>query len=135
MKEKICKTVFMLYLYADMTKMIHYSTEKNHIHELCDSVRDSIVNFADELAEQTFGFYGKPTFDEMSLNQPVHVTNDIGELCKHVIESIEYISTEYENDNEHSNIISLIDDFKGDLRKAIFLSTFDRVSGYKNNKK
>lgn len=131
MKEKICKTVFMLYLYADMTKMIHYSTDKNHIHELCDSVRDSIVDFTDELAEQSFGYYGKPSFNDMSLNHPVHLTNDIGELCKRVMESIEYIEKEYKEDKEQTNIISLIDDFKGSLRKSIFLSTFDRVSGYK----
>lgn len=131
MRKKICRTVFMLYQYADMTKMIHYSTDKNHIHELCDTVRDAIVEFADELAEESFGFYGKPTFDEMSLNQPVKLTSKIDKLCKNALESIEYIESEYENDNEHSNIISIIDDFKGKMRKSIFLSTFDRMANHK----
>ena len=131
MKEKICKTVFILYSYANMAKMIHYSTDKNHIHELCDTVRDSIVGFADELAEQSFGFYGKPSFNDMDLNQPVHLTNEIGDLCKRVLESIEYIEKEYTDNNEQTNIISLIDDFKGEMRKAIFLSTFDRVATIK----
>lgn len=131
MRKKICRTVFMLYQYADMTKMIHYSTEKNHIHELCDDVRDAIVDFADELAEQSFGFYGKPSFDEMDLNQPVNVTKEIDELCKHVLGSIGYLEKEYEGDDEHTNIISLIDDFKGKMRKFIFLSTFDRMAGHR----
>lgn len=124
----------MLYLYADMTKMIHYSTDKNHAHELCDSVRDDIVGFTDELAEQTFGYYGKPSFEEMSLKQPVNITSDIAQLCKNVLNCIEYIEKGYEKGGEHSDIISLIDDFKGKMRKSIFLSTFDKVSTFKTGK-
>ena len=64
MQQEVCDIIMKLYMYADVTKMVHYSTDKNHAHELCDIIRDNILDFADELAEQFFGYSGKPSFSD-----------------------------------------------------------------------
>lgn len=131
MFELICDSIFKLYLYADMTKMIHYSTDSNHCHEHCDVVRDAIHDFTDELAEQFFGYYGKPSFSDMSLNHDIRKTDDLGKLCGYVMDLVEPIQNKCKSVSKLSGIVSLIDDFKGKLSKLILQATFDKVSNYK----
>ena len=133
MFENICDAIFRLYLYADMTKMIHYSTDSNHCHELCDKVRDSILEFADSIAEQYFGYHGKPSFSDMTLDHKIKYTDDIGDLCKTVADMTDDLRGMFVNESKLQNLVSLIDDFKGDMEKDIFLATFDKVSKYKGN--
>ena len=106
-KYNISDIVFKLYLYADATKMIHYTTDSMHAHELCDTVRDTIIDFADELAEQSFGYYGKPDFSRMTKLNSLEIkeTDDLGELCKNATD-------------------------KGKMSKNIFLCSFDKISNY-----
>lgn len=132
-KHQISDIVFKLYLYADATKMIHYTTDSNHCHELCDTVRDTIVDFADELAEQSFGYYGKPDYTSMTkLNsQEIKETSDLGELCKYATEIVEMLRSEFEKNDDLSGLVSLIDDYKGAMNKNVFLCSFDKVSNYK----
>lgn len=130
----ICDSIFRLYLYADMCKMIHYSTASNHEHELADDIREAIINFTDELAESTFGFYGKPKFSDMSIKLDVQSTNDLGKLCQYVVDIAEAIRKDFENNSKLSGIVSHIDDFKKDMSKNVFLATFDKVSNYQMKK-
>lgn len=130
MKQKICDEIMKLYLYADMTKMIHYSTDTNHEHELCDEVRDGIVEFADTLAEQFFGTDGKPSFGDFSLKHEIRDAEHIGDLCEYVDDILTSLSNTFSNKNEYKGIISAIDDFKGDIAKYKFLATFDKLSKY-----
>ena len=131
MFNDICDMIFRLYLYADMTKMIHYSTGSQHCHTLCDDVREKILEFTDELAEQYFGYHGKPSFSDFSLQHDVKTTSDIGELCKTVAEMTDNLRNKCESNSKLQNIVSLIDDFKGDMMKLMFIATFDKVSNYK----
>lgn len=133
MFEDVCDIVFKLYLYADITKMIHYSTGSNHCHELCDKVRDSIIDFADNLAEQFFGYNGKPSFNDMTIKHDVQLISDLGELCKKVAEMVDELRNQCSNNQKLQNIVSLIDDFKGEMEQDMFLATFDKVSNYKGN--
>lgn len=125
--KEICDVVMKLYLYADNTKMVHYSTTGNHYHELCDKIRDCILSFADEFAEQAFGYYGKPSYNDFKLNQSIKETNDLDTLCNNVLETTAYYRTELNKDVKMSGVVSLIDDFKGEIGKLKFLSTFDKV--------
>lgn len=134
MLKDICDLIMKLYLYADMTKKIHYSTNSNHCHELCDTVRDHILDFVDDLAEQSFGYYGKPSFSQMSLKQNIQETDDLKKLCSFVTDLVSSFEKSIQSESKLSNLVSLIDDFKGDLAQDSFLSTFDKVSNYKNNK-
>ena len=127
-RKDISNTVMRLYLYADMCKMIHYSTKKQHCHVLCDSVRDEITEFADELAEQAYGILGKPQFTDFSLRNSVKKTSDIGKLCKNVVSLVEPVRSEMEGKAKFSGIVSLIDDFKSKMSKDAYLATFDGVS-------
>lgn len=131
MFELICDTVFRLYLYADMTKMIHYSSETMHQHELCDKVRDAINGYADELAEQFFGYNGKPSFSDFSLKHDVNMTDDLGRLCGYVLVLAETIRKEADKNKKLTGIVSLTDDFVGELNQLVFLTKFDRISNYK----
>ena len=131
MLQEVCDIIMKLYMYADVTKMVHYSTDKNHAHELCDIIRGNILDFADELAEQFFGYSGKPSFSDFSFNQSINKTDDLGQLCKVVSEMVDEFRGKCDDNDKLSNIVSLIDDFKGDMAKDAFLATFDKVSDYK----
>lgn len=126
----VCKTIFRLYLYADTVKKIHYVAKSNHIHELCDEIRDSIVDFADSFAEQYFGYSGKPEYKMFpKLNTlDIEETADLKAICEEVISIAEYIKKEVSKNEKLSGIVSLVDDFKGKFNKYIFLSTFDKFS-------
>lgn len=131
---EICDIIFKLYLYADNTKMIHYYTDRNHEHELADKVRDTILTFVDDLAEQTFGYYGKPSFNDMSLKQDISIEKDLNKICQKCIDTVNPIRTSFMKNDKLSGIVSLIDDFKGELGQMAFLGTFDKVSNYKLEK-
>lgn len=131
MQQEVCDILMKLYMYADVTKMVHYTTDKNHAHELCDIIRENITDFADDLAEQYFGYAGKPSFSDFSFEQSITKTDDLGDLCKRVSEMVDEFRGKCEKEPKLSNIVSLIDDFKGDMSKNAFLATFDKVSDYK----
>ena len=131
---EICDIIFKLYLYADNTKMIHYYTDSNHEHELADKVRDTILSFVDDLAEQTFGYFGKPSFGDMSLKQDISIERDLNKICQKCIDIVAPLYSSFNKNEKLSGIISLIDDFKGELGQMAFLGTFDKVSNYKLEK-
>lgn len=130
----ICDTIFRLFLYADNTKMIHYSIDSNHGHELADEIRDTILDFVDELAEETFGYYGKPSFHNMSLQQNISVEDDLGKLCQRCIDVVAPMRREFNNNEKLAGIVSLIDDFTGKMGQMVFKGNFDKVTSYKLKK-
>ena len=132
--QDVCDIIFKLYLYADTAKMIHYSIDSMHGHELADDVRDCIIDFADELAEQYFGYYGKPRFGQLTLKQDIKIEEDLGKLCQNCLDTVEIVRTESEKNNKLSGIVSLIDGFKEKMSKLVFLGTFDKVSNIKLGK-
>lgn len=132
--REICDIIFRLFLYADNTKMIHYSTDSNHGHELADEIRDNIYDFVDSLAEQTFGYYGKPSFRDMTLAHDITVEDDLARLCQHCIDVVTPMRTAFVKNDKLAGIVSLIDDFTGLMGQMAFKSTFDKVSNYKLKK-
>lgn len=132
--QETCDMIFKLYLYADTAKMIHYSIDSMHGHELADDVRDTIIEFADELAEQYFGYYGKPRFGQLSIKHDIKIEEDINKLCQNCLDMVEIIRTECNKNNKLSGIVSLVDSFKEKMSKLVFLGTFDKVSNIKLGK-
>lgn len=132
-KKDIADIVMKLFLYADMCKMIHYSTRKMHCHKLCDEVRDTIMEFADDLAEKAFGITGKPEFNDFSLKMSVSTSNDIAVICKNVVKLVEELRQKIDGNDVYagSGIVSIIDDFKSDMAQKVYLATFDDVSDEK----
>lgn len=129
--QEMCDIIFKLYLYADTAKMIHYTINSMHGHELADDVRDTIIEFADDLAEQYFGYYGKPRFGQLSIKQDIKIEEDINRLCQNCIDTVEIVRSECEKNTKLSGIVSLIDSFKEKMSKLVFLGTFDKVSNAK----
>jgi len=132
--NETCDIIFKMYLYADTAKMIHYSIDSMHGHELADEVRDCILDFADELAEQFFGYYGRPSFNQLSIKHDIKIDNDLNKLCQNCIDEVEVIYSAVESNKKLSGLISLIDGFKEKLSKLAFLGTFDKVSSIKLQK-
>lgn len=118
----ITDVIMKLYLYADWTKAIHYSTDSNHIHELCDTVRDDIVSFADSLAEQFYGNGGKPAISDFSIDGAINKTSDLGKMCQSVIDMVKEVRDASPDNMNGWFIQSLTDDFVGTMNKDIFLS-------------
>jgi len=129
-----CDIIFKLYLYADTAKMIHYSIDSMHGHELADEVRDTIIEFADELAEQFFGYYGRPNFSQLSIKHDIKIDDDLNKLCQNCINEVDVLYSEAEKNTKLSGIVSLIDSFKEKVSKLAFLGTFDKVSNIKLGK-
>ena len=129
--QTICDVIFKLYLYADNAKMIHYTISTMHGHELADDVRDAIVDFADELAEQYFGYFGRPRFGQLSVKQDIEVEEDINSLCKKCVALVEPVREECNKTSKLSGLVSLVDSFKEKMSKLVFLGTFDKVSNVK----
>lgn len=132
-KKSIASIVMKLYLYADICKMIHYSTRRHHGHVQADEVRECIMSFADSLAEQAFGFTGLPNFSDFSLRVPVRKTNDLSGICANVFSLVDEFRKSVEKNTKYSGIVSLIDDFKGKLSNCVYLNMFDNVSSKKLN--
>ena len=129
--QTVCDTIFKLYLYSDTAKMIHYSIDSMHGHELADQVRDDIIDFADELAEQYFGYYGRPSFNQLSIKHDIQIDDDLNKLCQNAINTIDFLREEFNKNDKLSGLVSLIDSFKEKLSKNAFLGTFDKVSNLK----
>lgn len=127
--KEIADAVTRLYLYGVSTKFIHYSNKGSHTHEQCDELKEHIDDFADELAESTFGYIGKPTFSNFSIDQEISSCKDIRDICDRCEGVVAPIRTECDKDDKMSGIVSLIDDFLAYLGKAKFLATFDKFSG------
>jgi hypothetical protein len=127
-KKDISDVVMKLFLYGDVCKMIHYSTEKMHNHKLCDEVRDMINDFADNLAESSFGHTGKPSFGDFSLKLSISSSDNIAVVCKNVLHLVDDFRNKIKDDDKYSGIVSIIDDFKSDLSQKVYLSNFDNVS-------
>ena len=134
-KKDIANIVIRLFLYADMCKMIHYTTSKMHCHKLCDEVRDTIMEFADDLAEKAFGITGKPNFNDFSLRLSVKKSSDIAEICKNVVKLVEELRQDIDGSDVYagSGIVSIIDDFKSDMAQKVYLANFDNVSDARLN--
>lgn len=126
--KNIYDAIFRLYLYADTCKIIHYTTDKNHGHELADEIRNSILDFVDDFAEQFFGYHGKPNKSELTVKLDVKEEDKLDSICQDVIDIVEPLRTEFNKNPKLSNLVSLIDDFKGSMHKCKFLSTFDHLS-------
>lgn len=127
--KSINDTVFRLYLYAVTCKMIHYTTDKSYTHELADKVQDAITKFADKFAEQFYGYEGKPNKSELALNVGgVKEEDTLSAICQDVIDIVESLRSQFEKNPKLSDLVSLIDDFKGQMRQHKFLSTFDHLS-------
>lgn len=134
-KKDIANIVMRLFLYADMCKMIHYTTRKMHCHKLCDEVRDTIMEFADDLAEKAFGITGKPNFNDFSLRLSVKKSSDIAEICKNVVKLVEELRQDIDGSDVYagSGIVSIIDDFKSNMAQKVYLANFDNVSDARLN--
>lgn len=128
--KEFINIVFKLYLYADLTKKIHYTTEKSNTHKLCDEVRDAITSFSDDVAEQFFGVFGKPTLDlfprlnQLSINEDL----DLSGICDKMITTAIALKKVFDVDERLVGTQSLIDDFCGEMSKFKFLSTFDELN-------
>lgn len=132
--KAFCNKITELYLYADTLKFIHFSTKKHWLHKYCDEFQDTIRDFIDELSEQFFGFYGRPSFDDFSLDQDVELEEDAAKIMGKLMDIANEIQDEVKDIKNLSGMVSLIDDFKGNVNKMIYLAKFDDISNYSPEK-
>ena len=132
--KDVCDSIFRLYEYAIATKMIHYSIDSMHGHKLADEVYEELLEFIDTLAEQYFGYFGKPSYAQLSLQSDIKADEDISRLCQNFMGIVDALHTEFSKDSHLSGIVSAIDSFKEHIATNVFLATFDKVSKIKLNK-
>lgn len=125
------KSIMEMYLYADLFKAIHYSTEKHWGHELSDESQDKIREYIDELAEQVYGYYGKPKFSDFTLKHDIYYDDSLPKIYGRIIDILIVIKKDIKDIEKLSGSVSLIDDFIGYLNQATYLASFDKFSTYK----
>lgn len=123
----LCGCIVRFQLYADSCKMIHYTCQESHIHELSDKLRDTILEFSDSFAEQSFGLFGKPEMNDFNCvnSLKIETINTLSGICKKCTDLAEGIRDTMSSSKKANSILSLIDDFCGDLAQINFLATFD----------
>lgn len=129
--KSFCDSIMRLYLYADMAKGIHYTTEIHWAHEHADDIIDMIRENTDKIAEQVYGYYGRPKFSDFDLKADVYSEEDLGRLLGRCMDVLESMRQEFEKIPKLSGTVSAIDDFKGDITQYIYLANFQKISNYK----
>lgn len=132
--KDFCDSVVRLHLYSNMVKYIHLTTDIARLHTICDEIEGIIRTFVDSLCEQYFGYYGKPDFKDFKITSNVYEEEDLVKLLNRIFDIVTYIKDEVSSIDKLSGIVSLIDDFTGDLNKYIYLCSFDKISNYKGEK-
>lgn len=130
--KKFNNSIMEMFLYADLLKAIHYSTEKHWGHELCDESQSKIREYIDELAEQVYGYYGKPKFSDFTLKHDIYYEDSLPKLYGRIMDILTTIKKEIKTIEKLSGSVSLIDDFMGYLNQAVYLASFDKFSTYKS---
>lgn len=133
--KNFCDSIMRMYLYADMIKAIHLSTDIHWEHEFCDQAQDKIRDYIDQLCEQVFGYYGKPKFSDFKLNIDIPSEDNLAKLFNRIMDIIAPLRTEFSKIDKLSGTISLIDDFKGTLTQFVYMCSFDKISNFKINNK
>ena len=128
--KEFCESVVRLHLYSNVIKYIHLTTDIARLHTICDEIESKLRSFVDDLCEQYFGYFGKPKFKDFNYTSNIYEEEDLVKLLNRVYDIVSYIKDELSSIDKLSGIISLIDDFIGDINKYIYLCSFDKISNY-----
>lgn len=123
--------IFELYLYCDIMKMKHYATDIHTEHIRIDEFQDKLRELTDEVAEQIYGYFGKPDFNDFTLKLNVKQEKDLGKLLGLMFTIVNNIKELFVDNDKLSGTISLLDDFKGQIQQFIYLTSFDKISTFK----
>lgn len=104
---------------------IHWSTPKHSEHVLTDDIIKELDSFEDSIAEQVMGLNDfRISVAEIS-NVVFPDASQLKEVLSSLLNTILKFKTTIEKDPKFSGVISLIDDFVGNISKYLYLETFN----------
>lgn len=111
--------------YKIRLREIHWSTPKHHTHLLTDEIIEELTKFEDSIAEQVMGLnnFRIPIASISNINLPDATL--LKEALNGLLNVILNFKSTIESDTKFSGVISLIDDFAGDISKYLYLETFE----------
>lgn len=111
--------------YKIRIREIHWSTSKHSEHVLTDGILKELDSFEDSIAEQVMGLNGfRVAVAEIS-NVVFPDASLLKEVLTQLLNTLIKFKTTIEKDPKFSGVISLIDDFMGNISKYLYLETFD----------
>ena len=127
------KCIFQMFFYSDMMKMIHYSTDGETEHLICDEMMYSVIERTDKIAEVYYGIVGKPKHSDFKFNlDGVEMLSDLGKIAGkiHDILVTMFGMVDKEGD-EYEGFKSALADYMATMSQFIYKCTFDKISTYK----
>lgn len=122
-KESIFDFLCRLEGYQVVLKGFHWNADHKSTHELADDIREEIVKFQDEIAEDMMGFLGirlKPGDIE-----PDDVEcEDIKCLLETLREDVLTLRASVEEEAVCYGLVSILDDMVHFVNKSLYLETF-----------
>ena len=111
--------------YSTRIKECHWSAEHMATHKLCDDVRESLINYEDQIAEDFQGIIGfrikvgslKPVMPESN-----NIKDLLNELYKNVSDLYDILSAR--QNKLFNGIINILDDMIHTINTFAYLSTF-----------
>ena len=110
-----------LHGYLIRAKEIHWSTDSNAEHLLCDSILDDIAKFEDEFTESLMG-YKDEKFKVGDLNPLLPRAEELKPMLKELIDDTIQVKAKLEKPAE-GGLVSILDDVIAMAQKYIYRST------------
>lgn len=121
MKELYVYFVCLLYGYLIRTKEIHWSTDSNSTHKLCDEIYDGLDDFMDRFAEASQGVTGTH-FKSESIKPVLPNSTELIPMLKELNEDV-LSASERLSGKEERGLVNIIDDIVEFSNKYAYRAT------------
>ena len=121
MRKDLLNYICSLHGYLIRTKEIHWSTDSNAEHLLCDEIMDLVRDNEDELAESAMGLYGeKIKVGELKPYLPD--AEELRPMLKELLRETVTIKKRL-NKDEEAGLCNILDDIIAGAQKYLYRST------------
>lgn len=122
MKEAVLYFLSSLEGYHQTLKMLHWSAPSHSLHLLFDDMDKNVLELEDDLAERAMGLlntkFGIGDLKSMLPNGK-NIDSVLSEMEKDTIKLKEIVA----DDPKYGGIVTMLDDFLGDINKWNYLKT------------
>lgn len=121
MRKDLMDYICSLHGYLIRAKEIHWSTDSNAEHLLCDEVMDCVRDNEDELAESAMGLYGEK-IKVGDLKPYLPNAEELKPMLKELLDETVAIKKRL-NKDEEAGLCNILDDIIAGAQKCMYRST------------
>ena len=124
LKNKTVNYILQMINLRDQLRINHWQTSIYSHHKLADELIDEITEFIDNIAEYTFGLFGKPTINTFEMSLFDTKLKNIQNVLNLVEDANKEMIAEY-NLTEHEGMKAYLSDFDKVIQKYKYLFDFE----------